>query len=231
MVKFRLTFPNIEVGNENFPDDKFTERRFAGWQIGEIHILNNRLKPNARRDGFEQSFNFEKFLEQASLFGRHLSNLCRKSSNSRIAKIRVDGTIQRLYKLFATPVTYIDHDHYQQTLAGARLALSQIEKVASNGLSDELKVKYNFLKSTINSGQHKPIFLENILDGRKLKSFDQKSLLKHVALAVIDSYEKSSSAEDILQNIFSSFTKSSQSFTPDRSKLDLSDLEIKAPPQ
>ena len=83
---------NIEVGGEHFLEDNSSEARFSGWQIGEIHVVNGKLKPNARRDGFEHTPGFEKFLEQSHLLGRHLSSLCRKYSNTRIASSRVQGS-------------------------------------------------------------------------------------------------------------------------------------------
>lgn len=205
----RVRQGNIEIGDEHFLDDKFTERRFASWQVGEIHILNQRLKPNARRDGFEHTPDYERFLEQASLLGRHLSSLCRKSSNERIAKVRVETTLHRIEQLFVNPVTYFDEEHYEKALQQASKSLEQIEKAATNGVPDTLRDKYFELRELVDGRQHKPMYLEKILDGRRLRSFDQKTLLTHVAKTVVASYEKSSSVEDMLQAIFSPFTTKS----------------------
>ncbi len=206
----RVRQGNIEIGDEHFLDDKFTERRFASWQIGEIHVLNNRLKPNARRDGFEQSPDFERFLEQTSLLGRRLSSLCRNASNERIAIARVESTLQKLEQLFASPVTYLDEEHYGLAVEQAQKSLAQIEKAATNGMSDELKEKYFTLKEAVEGKMHKPVYLENILDGRRLRRFDQKSLLAYIAKVVVSSYGKSVSAEDILQDILLPFTTKGQ---------------------
>lgn len=206
----RVRQGNIEIGDEHLLDDKFTERRFASWQIGEIHILNNRLKPNARRDGFEQSPDFERFLEQASLLGRHLSSLCRKSSNERIAKVRVESTLQKLEKLFSTPVTYLDEEHYRLAIEQAHKSLTQIEKAAMNGVPENLLHRFCTLKETVEGNTHKPVFLQKILDGRRLRKFSQKALLTHIAKVVVSSYASSSSAEDILQEIFMPFITKGQ---------------------
>ena len=211
----RVRQGNIEVGNERFLDDLFTERRFSSWQVGEIHILNSRLKPNARRDGFEQSPEFERFLEQASLLGRHLSSLCRKSSVDRTAKIRVESTLNKLEQIFANPITYLDEEHYDQALQDANKSLQLIEKAATNGVSENLKQRYFEVKDSVEGKKHKPVYLEKTLDGRRLRKFDQKSLLKHVAKVVMTSYGTSSSAEEILQEIFLPFTvKGEQPFPP-----------------
>lgn len=203
----RVRQGNIEVGGEHFLDDKFSEPRFSGWQIGEIHIVGSSLKPNARRDGFEQTPNFEKFLEQSHLLCRQLSSVCRKSSNTRIANARVQSLLLQLEKMFNDPLTYIDEEHCRQSVEDSRLILVNIEKLSVVGISEDLMQRLCLAKANMNSLNHKPTLLENVLDGRRLKKFDRKDLLKHVARSVIDNYSSCKSAEDILQQIFSSFTK------------------------
>lgn len=205
----RVRQGNIEVGGEHFLEDKFSEARFSGWQIGEIHVVNGSLKPNARRDGFEHTPHFEKFLEQSYLLGRHLSSLCRKSSNSRIANARAQSLLLQLEKLFDDPLTYIDEEHYQQTVDNCRVMLANIEKLSGAGISEVLLPRMKVVKAKMESYKHKPTLLEHVLDGRKLKNFNRKGLLKHVAKTIIDNYSSSKSPEDILQQIFADFTKSS----------------------
>jgi molecular chaperone HtpG len=202
----RIRLGNIQVGDEHFLDEKFTERRFASWQIGEIHVVNNGLKPNARRDGFEQSPNFERFHEHTSLFGRHLSNLCRRSSNTRIAKVRVESTLQKVEQLLYSSSIYLDEEHYQSAMKKVHSALQGIEKSVYVGLDSSIVEKYEDLKGIVENNEYQPVFLESVLDGRRLRSFDQKALLKHIAKEVIASFDKSATAEDMLQNIFSAFS-------------------------
>lgn len=203
----RTRMGNIEVGGEHCLDDKFSETRFSGWQIGEIHVVNGALKPNARRDGFEHTPNFEKFLEHAHMLGRHLSSQCRKFSNTRIASARIQGALVQLEKMFNNPLTYIDEEHYRQAVDDANAILQNVEKVSTKAVSEDLMQRLDAIKERIAGYDHKPIFLEHVLDKRKLKKFDQKKLLKHVAKAIIDNYGTSKSAEDILQQVFADFTK------------------------
>lgn len=205
----RVRQGNIEVGGEHFLEDKFSEARFSGWQIGEIHLINGSLKPNARRDGFEHTPQFERFLEQSHLLGRHLSHLCRKSSNSRIAGARVQSLLLQLEKLFDAPLTYIDEEHYRQEVDNSRVMLASIEKISAAGISDDLIERLSEVKSKVENYNQKPTLLEHVLDGRRLNKFDRKSLLRHVARTVIDNYDSCKSAEDILHQIFAEFTKSS----------------------
>lgn len=200
---------NIEVGGEHFLDDKFSEPRFSGWQIGEIHVVNASLKPNARRDGFEHTSHFERFLEQAHALGRHLSSVCRKNSNVRIASSRVQSSLEQLEKLLEDPLTYIDNEHYLQAVEDSHVMLANIEKTAASGISEDLAERLIAVRSKMEGIDHKPTLLEHVLDGRKLKHVDRKSLLKHVAKTILDNYSTSKSPEDILQHVFADFTKAS----------------------
>lgn len=111
-------------------------------------------------------------------------------------------------KLFENPLTYIDEDHYRQAIDSAQIILMNAEKVSSKGISECLMARLEILKDKMNSLENKPVLLEHVLDGRKLKSFDRKGLLKHVAKTIIDNYSASKTPEDILQQIFADFTKS-----------------------
>lgn len=203
----RVRQGNIEVGGEHFLDDKFSEVRFAGWQIGEIHVVDGSLKPNARRDGFEHTPNFEKFLEQTHVLGRHLSSMCRKCSNKRIASAKIKGSLIQLEKLIDNPLTYIDEEHYRQAADDAKAILESLEKISTKGVSDELMTRLEIVKDKMEGYSWKPTLLEHVLDKRRLKKFDQKGLLKHVAKAIIENYSTSKSPEEILQVIFAEFTK------------------------
>lgn len=78
---------NILIGGDNFLAEYFSERRFAVWCIGELHV-SPEVKVNARRDGFEHTKEYESLLEQFSLLGAHLSKLCRNASRQRSHNVR-----------------------------------------------------------------------------------------------------------------------------------------------
>lgn len=203
----RVRQGNIEVGGEHFLDDKYSETRFSGWQIGEIHVVDSALKPNARRDGFEHTPNFERFLEQAHALGRHLSSVCRKNSNVRIASSRVQSSLEQLEKLLEDPLTYIDDDHYRKAVDESNIILANLEKTAAAGITEDLVQRLDTVKAKMESYDQKPTLLEHVLDGRKLMHVDRKDLLKHVAKTILDNYSTSKTPEDILQHVFADFTK------------------------
>lgn len=208
----RVRQGNIEVGNECFLDSMFVERRFSSWQIGEIHILNNSLKANARRDSFEHTIEFEKFLEQASLLGRHLSTQCRKASNARTTRIRIEDTLTKVNQLLASGMTFINEEHFSKAFAEAKTSLQQIENLVEEGTSDSYKKQCIEMYKMLDNNTYKPVFLENSLDGRRLKGFNNKALLTHISKTIVDSYDRCSTAEEMLQKVFSPFLKSKVNF-------------------
>jgi len=120
----------------------------------------------------------------------------------------VQGSLEQLEKLFEDPLTYIDNEHYQKAIEDSRVMLTNIEKIAASGISDNLIKRLDAVRSKMETFDHKPVLLEDVLDGRKLMNFNQKALLKHVAKTIIDNYGVSKTPEDILQQIFADFTKS-----------------------
>ncbi|MBI4764094.1 MAG: hypothetical protein HY787_05755 [Deltaproteobacteria bacterium] len=203
----RIRQGNIEIGGEHFLDEMFSEPRFSGWHIGEIHVLDGCLKPNTRRDGFEQSHNYERFLEQSSVLGRHLSNLCRKASYTRVTHSKIYVLLNQLEQIFDNFSTYIDKEHYEKTIDDARIATDNI-KMDEAFSSDELSNRLSKLRNNIKNHNHKPTYLEDVLDGRKLNKYSRKSLLIQLAKIIIGNYgNNNSSLEQILQKFIVEFAK------------------------
>ena len=107
----------MEVGAEYYLAGLFTERRFAAWHVGEIHV-DYTLKPHARRDGFEESPEHEALLEHATMLGIHLSRLCRMSSAERTARARLAGRLERLEHAIERPFL-VGEEHLVEMEAGA----------------------------------------------------------------------------------------------------------------
>jgi hypothetical protein len=80
-LKFRVG--NVQIGGNTLLEEFFTEPRFNSWSIGEVHIFDKRIVPNARRDDFEQNAHYSNLLNQLSPIARAVSKLCRTSSKRR----------------------------------------------------------------------------------------------------------------------------------------------------
>ena len=81
----RLRSGNIQIGESNLLDELFTESRFNSWVVGEIHVLDERILPNGRRDHFEQNVYFNDLLNKLRPVASELACCCRMSSLSRNA--------------------------------------------------------------------------------------------------------------------------------------------------
>lgn len=79
----RLRVGNVQIGGTNLLENLFTEARFNSWSVGEVHVLDRRIVPNARRDDFEQNTHYANLLNQLTPVARAISKRCRTSSKSR----------------------------------------------------------------------------------------------------------------------------------------------------
>jgi ubiquinone/menaquinone biosynthesis C-methylase UbiE len=69
-------FKNIEV---------YKEPRFNGWTIGEVHVLDERIVPNARRDNFEVNHHYSNLIVQLAPLAAGVTQRCRTASVARNA--------------------------------------------------------------------------------------------------------------------------------------------------
>ncbi len=74
---------NIQIGGEAVFDDLFTEERFNRWCVGELHVLDSRIIPNARRDYFEPGPHLRNLENQLTPVLRNISTRCRRESMAR----------------------------------------------------------------------------------------------------------------------------------------------------
>lgn len=74
---------NIQVGDGRIFADVFPEARFASWTVGEVHIIDDRVIPNGRRDEFEQNAHYGHLTTQLTPIGDKIARLCRHSSVAR----------------------------------------------------------------------------------------------------------------------------------------------------
>src|SRR3546814_6624723 len=63
--------------------DYFAEPRFNSWAVAEIHVLDRRIIPNARRDFFEHNVHFNDLTAQLEPLTRKIAKCCRSASVDR----------------------------------------------------------------------------------------------------------------------------------------------------
>ncbi|QNM83315.1 ATP-binding protein [Sphingomonas sabuli] len=76
----RIRVGNVQVGDHEILSEVFPEPRFNGWTVGEIHILDPRILPNARRDNFEQNIHYSNFTAQLEPIGKRIAKRARSAS-------------------------------------------------------------------------------------------------------------------------------------------------------
>ena len=72
---------NIQIGDEDTLRQFYPEARFAGYVLGELHILPSAgLRPNARRDYFNNSPCLTQFENAFREIAKEIGKLCRLGS-------------------------------------------------------------------------------------------------------------------------------------------------------
>lgn len=83
----RVRVGNIQVGDQSILEQIFPESRFNSWTVGEVHVFDQRIVPNGRRDEFEANAHYANLVNQLSPVGRDIARRCRTSSTLR-SKLR-----------------------------------------------------------------------------------------------------------------------------------------------
>ena len=86
----RVRKHNIQIGDERTLDSLFSQDRFNRWFIGEIHVYDKNIIPNARRDDFEKNDTYFEFRDRVEKYTKGvLSKIPSLYSNinSAVAKI------------------------------------------------------------------------------------------------------------------------------------------------
>ncbi len=82
---------NIQIGDETVFDHLFSENRFNRWCVSEIHILDPRIVPNAKRDYFEPSPHLRNLENHLMATCRRLERKCRTASGERNEQKRLQS--------------------------------------------------------------------------------------------------------------------------------------------
>ncbi len=81
----RVRAGNMQIGDEKILCDTFPELRFNSWSIGEIHILDEKIIPNGRRDNFDQNIHWLELQNKFSPYAKEIAKTCRRNSSERNA--------------------------------------------------------------------------------------------------------------------------------------------------
>lgn len=101
----RTRVGNVQVGSEDLLADFFPETRFNGWAVGEIHVLDPRILPNARRDNFEQNVHYSNLTAQLEPIARQIARRARTASITRNQQKKATTAVAQAAQATATDPT------------------------------------------------------------------------------------------------------------------------------
>jgi len=145
----RLRSGNVQVGEEYLVDDLFRESRFNSWSICEIHVIDRRLRPNARRDNFELNHHFYHLTAQLSVLTKRISSLCRSSSVQRAALAMIEGSIAEITSLL--DAGELEQNVLSRSKARIERCLARLRAISDEPKRDELRVTLDGLRDRLST--------------------------------------------------------------------------------
>ena len=123
----RARVGNIQIGGEAVFDHLFTEERFNRWCVGELHILDSRITPNARRDYFEPGPHLRNLENRLIPVLRSISTRCRRESTARNRARKTLSTLCNIEDIYALATSgYLTSE---DSAALVRQALGEVEDI------------------------------------------------------------------------------------------------------
>jgi len=204
MRGLRVRQGNIAIGDEYFLKEHYSEPRFSTWHIGELNVSST-LRLNARRDGFEESPEYEHFLEWVGSLCRHLSSLARKSSSERSTRQNITRATKEIEKQLGTAL-FIDKSHAGKFLLHIEKQLDYLRRYLTDNDTDLLK-KLTAFEERVSSIRDQPPLLFDFVDGRTLRNRSNKDLLIEICDRILSSQVEKNS-EELLLEIVKPYLKS-----------------------
>jgi Histidine kinase-, DNA gyrase B-, and HSP90-like ATPase len=141
----RLRVGNVQVGEGNLLEELFPEPRFNAWAVGEIHILDQRIVPNGRRDHFQANVHFSNVLNHLSPTIRDLARRCRTSSIRRKwlreFELQHIAAREKLAILKQGTLATKDREQIAGTVRRGLVAMTKITAMDELGFNDETHLK------------------------------------------------------------------------------------------
>jgi molecular chaperone HtpG len=131
----RARVGDMQVGDADVFAKAFPEPRFNSWTIGEVHVVDRRIIPNARRDGFEQNAAYTDLEAQLVPLGREIARRCRKSSARRNRARAFELRAQQLRTLFDVLTQRgIPRSRELRTRRDIGVLFGEIKRIAQSGI-------------------------------------------------------------------------------------------------
>ncbi len=138
----RARVGNIQIGDEAVFDDLFTEERFNRWCVGELHILDSRIIPNARRDYFEPGPHLRNLENQLTPVLRDISTRCRRESTARNRTRKILSSLCNIEDRYALATAgYLTPEDSAGLVQEALLEVKEVRKSTGKGSIDNVTLE------------------------------------------------------------------------------------------
>lgn len=154
----RARVGNMQIGGEAVFDDLFAEERFNRWCIGEMHIMDSRIIPNARRDYFEAGPHLRSLENHLGPVVRGISTRCRRESSARNRHKRALAALGDVEDLYALADSgYLSPEDSAKLIERALAELEQIRPLLNNPSSNSIAIPpIEALEEQLNGYSAKP---------------------------------------------------------------------------
>lgn len=181
----RLRAGNVQVGGHNLLEEIFPEPRFNAWAIGELHVVDPRLVPNARRDHFEQNVHFADLAAYVQPLARGIAKHCRAASVERNRLKKAQAATATLAK--ELPVLATQRADLSEQIARCANELKQVARYfAGREGTPETKAFDDLVKSlsctsALPAPENAKTYLEFLVQTGTISKIDLVKLAKSVA--------------------------------------------------
>lgn len=154
----RARVGNIQIGDETVFDNLHTEERFNRWCVGEIHILDHRIVPNARRDYFEPGPHLRNLENHLHPILREIAIRCRTASTARNKDRKILSHISGIEDTYDLAISGYLSSEYARILV--QKALEQIstvrEKVQESQVGNESVARIEMVETKLKDFNGEP---------------------------------------------------------------------------
>ena len=194
----RVRSGNMQIGSDRVLAEIFPEERFNSWMVGEVHIIDQNIKPNGRRDGFENTGAFRDLKTKlVPIVGRKIAKECRDNSAARHSARRAQEQLSEM----------------QASLDIISLGLLSPDKIKK--IITDIEDQISFLKDNGKIDPDEELRIQNKLEGmRKNQNHDlqaipktQKKLINGIADVIYENANSSKMAESLISEIRSHLAK------------------------
>ena len=144
----RARVGDLQVGGPNLFDELYKEPRFNGWTLGELHVLDRRIVPNARRDNFEANHHYSNLIVQLAPVAAGVSQRCRSASVARNATQIVQNVIAEVSGRLKEKRSF-DRAELSRLKASIMRAFTKAKRITDLELRAQLEKKLTRLQNTL----------------------------------------------------------------------------------